>query len=291
MKLVTDISKMRKLSLAAKANGETVGLVPTMGYLHEGHASLIRAARAKTDLVVVSIFVNPTQFAPREDFERYPRDLRRDKRLAKQAGADIIFHPSAAEMYPEGFSTYVEETALSKHLCGLSRPTHFRGVTTVVLKLFNIVQPDVAYFGQKDAQQALIIKRMVRDLNVPIRISVVPIVREADWLALSSRNEYLSPEERKEATVLYRALMEARKLVRMGVTDPSRIKRTIRRMIKSSRGAKTDYVSVVDRDSLEDVKELRGNVLIALSVFIGKTRLIDNIGLNVPSPKNEKMTK
>ena len=291
MKLVTDISKVRKLSLSAKAEGKTIGFVPTMGYLHEGHVSLIRGARAETDLVVLSIFVNPTQFAPGEDFERYPRDLVRDKRLAKRAGADIIFHPSPADMYPEGFSTYVEETALSKHLCGLSRPTHFRGVTTVVLKLFNIVQPDVAYFGQKDAQQALIIKRMVRDLNVPTRIKVLPTVREADGLALSSRNKYLSPEQRKEAAVLYRALMEARKLVRMGETDASRIKKTIRRMIESSRGVRIDYVSVVNRDSLEDINELQGNVLIALSVFIGKTRLIDNIELNVSSPKNEKMTR
>ena len=291
MKFVTDICRMRRLSLSARTDGKTIGLVPTMGYLHEGHASLIRAARAETDLVVLSIFVNPPQFAPGEDFERYPRDLERDKRLAKGAGADIIFHPSAADMYPEGFSTYVEETALSKHLCGLPRPTHFRGVTTVVLKLFNIVQPDVAYFGQKDAQQALIIKRMVRDLNVPTRIKVLPTVREADGLALSSRNDYLSPEERKGATILYRALMQARKLVRMGETDAARIKKTIRRMIESSRGAKIDYVSVVDRDSLEDINELQGNVLVALSVFIGKTRLIDNIELNVPSRKNEKMTQ
>lgn len=291
MTLVTDISKMRRLSLAAKAEGKTIGFVPTMGYLHEGHLSLIRAARAETDLVVVSIFVNPTQFAPGEDLERYPRDLERDKRLAQSAGADIIFHPSPSEMYPQDFSTYVEETALSKHLCGLSRPTHFRGVTTVVLKLFNIVQPDIAYFGQKDAQQALIIKRVVRDQNAPTRIKVLPTVREADGLALSSRNEYLSPDERKEATILYRALMEAKKRVRMEEIDASRIKEAVCRMIESLPGAKIDYVSVVDRDSLEDINELQGNILIALSVFIGKTRLIDNIELNVPSPKNEKMTQ
>lgn len=287
MKFVTDISKMRKLSLAAKAEGRTVGFVPTMGYLHEGHLSLIRAARAETDPVVVSIFVNPTQFAPGEDFKRYPRALERDKRLAKRAGTDIVFHPSPLEMYPRGFSTYVEETALSKHLCGRSRPTHFRGVASVVLKLFNIVQPDVAYFGQKDAQQALIIKRMVRDLNVPIEIRVLPIVREADGLALSSRNAYLSPEERNEATVLHTALMEAKKRVIMGEMDASRIKEAIRRTLQSSRRTKIDYVSVVDRDSLEEIEQLRGNVLIALAVFIGTTRLIDNIECNAPLRKKK----
>lgn len=291
MKFVTDISKMRKLSLAAKAEGRTVGFVPTMGYLHEGHLSLIRAARAETDLVVVSIFVNPTQFAPGEDFERYPRALERDKRTAKQAGTDIVFHPSPSEMYPRGFSTYVEETALSKHLCGLSRPTHFRGVTTVVLKLFNIVQPDVAYFGQKDAQQALIIGRMVRDLNVPIAIRVLPIVREADGLALSSRNEYLSPEEREEAMVLHTALMEAKKRVTMGEMEASRIKEAMCRVLQASRRTKIDYVSIVDRDSLEEIEELQGNVLIAVAVFIGETRLIDNTELTAPSRRRKKITQ
>lgn len=194
-------------------------------------------------------------------------------------------------MYPQGFSTYVEETALSKHLCGLSRPTHFRGVTTVVLKLFNIVQPDVAYFGQKDAQQALIIRRMVRDLEVPTRIRVLPIVREADGLALSSRNEYLSPEEREEATVLHKALMKAENLVRMGATDGDKVKKTMREMIRSCRRATIDYISIVDRDSLEEIKELQGNVLVAVAVFIGETRLIDNIELTVPSHRHKKITQ
>lgn len=252
-----------------------------MGYLHEGHLSLVRAARAASDLVVVSIFVNATQFGPQEDFERYPRDLERDSRMAGEAGADVIFHPSAADMYPKDFSTYVEETALSKHLCGLSRPTHFRGVTTVVLKLFNIVLPDVAYFGQKDAQQALIIKRMVRDLDLPIRIEILPIVREENGLALSSRNEYLTREGRKQATVLYRSLVEAKRLIDSGERKATAIKQRMKELIQSAEQARIDYVSIVSSETLDDVEELRGNILIALAVFIGDTRLIDNLELSL----------
>lgn len=211
MELVTDISEMQSLSLSARKAGRSIGFVPTMGYLHEGHFSLMRTARAENDVVVVSIFVNPAQFGPGEDFQKYPRNLDWDSPMAEEAGTDILFCPSVEDMYPEGFSTYVEEIKLSKHLCGLSRPTHFRGVATVVLKLFNIVLPDIAYFGQKDAQQALIIKRMARDLNLLVKIKVLPIVRENDGLAMSSRNSYLSPEQRREATILYKALMEARR--------------------------------------------------------------------------------
>jgi len=283
MKLITDISEMQSFSLSARAEGKKIGFVPTMGYLHEGHLSLILAARAETDLVVVSIFVNPTQFAPGEDFERYPRDLERDKRLAEGAGTDIVFYPSASEMYPGDFSTYVEETKLSKHLCGLSRPTYFRGVTTVVLKLFNIILPDVAYFGRKDAQQALIIKRMVRDLNLPIKIEVLPIVREEDGLAVSSRNEYLSPRQRKQATVLYQALMEAKRLVDSGAKDAYKIKERMKEIIESARDARIDYINIVSQNTLEDIERVQGNVLIPLAVFIGKTRLIDNVELDVPS--------
>ncbi len=272
---------MRTFSLSAKGAGKTIGFVPTMGYLHEGHLSLIRAARAASDVVVVSIFVNPAQFGPGEDFARYPRNLERDEFLAEEAGADIIFHPSVTDMYPEGFSTFVEETVLSKHLCGLSRPTHFRGVTTVVLKLFNIVFPDVAYFGQKDAQQALIIKRMVQDLNLPVRIKVRPIVREPDGLAMSSRNEYLSPEQRKQATVLHRSLMEARRLVDSGEREAYKIKERIREIIQEAREARIDSINVVNRDTLEDIEKLRGNILIALAVFIGRTRLIDNLEIDL----------
>jgi len=281
VKLITDISEMRAASLSAKGAGKKIGLVPTMGYLHEGHLSLIRAARAGSELVVVSIFVNPTQFGPGEDFDRYPRDMERDKRMAEEAGADIIFHPSAGDMYPENFSTYVEETGLSKHLCGLARPTHFRGVTTVVLKLFNIVLPDVAYFGQKDAQQALIIKRMVRDLNLPVGIKVLPIIREQDGLAISSRNEYLSTEQRRQASVLYKSLMEAARLIGSGERKAHKVKQRIEETIESAEEARIDYLNIVNRDTLEDVEELRGNILIALAVFMGETRLIDNLELNL----------
>jgi pantoate--beta-alanine ligase len=282
MELVTDISEMQSLSLSARKAGRSIGFVPTMGFLHEGHLSLIRAARAENDVVVVSIFVNPAQFGPGEDFQKYPRNLDRDKPMAEQAGTDILFCPSAEDMYPEGFSTYVEETKLSKHLCGLSRPTHFRGVTTVVLKLFNIVLPDIAYFGQKDAQQALIIKRMARDLNLLVKIKVLPIVRENDGLAMSSRNSYLSSEQRKGATVLYKALMEARRLIDSGETRADRIKSKMREIIASVKEAKIDYISIVNQDTLDDIEEMRGNVLIALAVFIGATRLIDNLELDLP---------
>jgi pantoate--beta-alanine ligase len=281
MRIITNIPEMQSLSLSEKGAGKKIGFVPTMGYLHEGHLSLIRAARSATDLAVVSIFVNPTQFGAGEDFDRYPRDMERDQGLAEGAGADIIFHPLAADMYPEGFSTYVEETKLSKHLCGLSRPSHFQGVATVVLKLFNIVQPNVAYFGQKDAQQALIIQRMVRDLNLLVRIEVLPIVRENDGLAISSRNEYLSPEQREQAAVLHRSLAEAEKLVDSGERQAYKIKQRMTEVIESSPEAKIDYVSIVNRDTLDDVEELRGNILIALAVFVGKTRLIDNLELNL----------
>jgi len=283
MQLVTNSSEMQSLSLSAKKAGKTIGFVPTMGYLHEGHLSLALAAKAENDLVVVSIFVNPTQFGPGEDFQKYPRDLQRDSVMAEQAGADVLFCPSVEDMYPEGFSTYVEETRLSNHLCGLSRPTHFRGVTTVVLKLFNIVLPDVAYFGQKDAQQALIIKRMARDLNLLVRIEVLPIVRENEGLAMSSRNSYLSPEQRRQATVLHEALMEANRLVDSGERESRRIKSKMREIIASAREARVDYISFVSRDTLEDIEELRGNILIALAVFIGETRLIDNLELDLPS--------
>ncbi len=283
MELVTDISEMQSLSLSARKAGRSIGFVPTMGFLHEGHLSLIRAARADNDVVVASIFVNPAQFGPGEDFQKYPRDLDRDSPMAEEAGADILFCPPVEDMYPEGFSTYVEEIKLSKHLCGLSRPTHFRGVTTVVLKLFNIVLPDIAYFGQKDAQQALIIKRMARDLNLLVKIKVLPIVRENDGLAMSSRNSYLSSEQRKQATVLYKALMEARRLIDSGETRADRIKSKMREIIASAKEAKIDYISIVNRDTLDDIEEMRGNVLIALAVFIGATRLIDNLELDLPS--------
>ena len=276
MKLYKRISDLQRDILKLKREGKRIGFVPTMGYLHEGHLSLARYARRENDIVVISIFVNPTQFGPREDYRRYPRDLKRDLRLAREEGVDIVFYPSVEEMYPTKYRTYVEVEELSRVLCGKSRPGHFRGVTTVCAKLFNIVMPDVAYFGQKDAQQAIIIKRMVRDLNFPLKIKVLPIVREKDGLALSSRNVYLSSEERKEATVLYRSLKIAEQMVKEGVKDSRKIKRRVRNMISRKKTAKIDYVEIVSLEDLEPVTVIDKPALLALAVWFGKARLIDN---------------
>ncbi|HDI45964.1 MAG TPA: pantoate--beta-alanine ligase [Candidatus Omnitrophica bacterium] len=276
MKLYKRISGLQRDILKLKREGKRIGFVPTMGYLHEGHLSLARYARGENDIVVISIFVNPTQFGPREDYRRYPRDLKRDLRLAREEGVDIVFYPSVEEMYPTKYRTYVEVEELSRVLCGKSRPGHFRGVTTVCAKLFNIVMPDVAYFGQKDAQQAIIIKRMVRDLNFPLKIKVLPIVREKDGLALSSRNVYLSSEERKEATVLYRSLKIAEQMVKEGVKDSWKIKRRVRNMISRKKTAKIDYVEIVSLEDLEPVTVIDKPALLALAVWFGKARLIDN---------------
>lgn len=249
-----------------------------MGYLHEGHLSLIRIAKEKSDVVITTIFVNPLQFAPNEDYDKYPRDLERDVKLAQSAGCDIIFHPSVEEMYPENFLTYVEVEKLTKVLEGEFRPTHFRGVTTVVAKLFNITKPHIAVFGQKDAQQALIIKQMVRDLNFDIEIIVAPIVREPDGLAMSSRNVYLSESERKDATVLYQSLKLAEKLIEEGERNSGVIISKMEELIKSKPTAKIDYIAIVDPNTLEKVENLSEGkeYLIALAVRIGSTRLIDN---------------
>jgi pantoate--beta-alanine ligase len=264
-----------------RQEGRLVGLVPTMGYLHEGHLSLIRIARERSDVVVTSIFVNPTQFAPHEDYQRYPRDLPRDMALAEQAGCDVIFHPSVEEMYPAGYLTYVEVEKITGVLCGRSRPTHFRGVTTVVAKLFNIVKPHVAVFGQKDAQQALVVRRMAQDLNFDLEIVVAPIVREPDGLAMSSRNSYLSPEERRQAVVLSKALQRASELVAAGERSAARLVMEMEAVIRTAPSARVDYVAVVDAQTLEEVEQLRGQVLIALAVWIGSTRLIDNVMVEV----------
>lgn len=255
----------------------SIGFVPTMGYLHEGHLSLIREARKNNDLVVISIFVNPAQFGPKEDYKRYPRDFRRDKRLAERAGVDVIFYPSTKEMYPDGYHTSVEVTDITERLCGKSRPGHFKGVTTVVTKLFNIVQPDVAYFGQKDAQQAIVIRRMVEDLNMDLKIKVMPIIREPDGLAMSSRNVYLSKKERLDARVLYESLNLAKKLIRSGVDDTDKIKSRMKELINSKRKARIDYISIVDIQNLKEVKRIKKVTLIALAARFGKTRLIDNV--------------
>ncbi len=282
MRIIKTVAGMRRFSRSAHGLGKKIGFVPTMGFFHEGHLSLIRRARKECDIIVVSIFVNPTQFGPQEDLERYPRDLSRDKRLARECGTDIIFAPSVAEMYPEGYSTFVEEEQLSRYLCGRSRPGHFRGVSTVVLKLFNIVMPDIAYFGLKDAQQALIIKRMVSDLNVDVRIRVMPIVREPDGLALSSRNQYLAPDEREAALILHKALTAAKIMIDTGERSGSTMRSGLRKLIAREKHARIDYVEVVDADTLERVERLKGKVMIALAIHIGRTRLIDNIVIRIP---------
>ena len=262
-----------------KKAGLSVGLVPTMGYLHEGHKSLIDAARRDNDRVVVSIFVNPMQFAPNEDLESYPRDLEKDAKLCEQAGVDLIFHPQPEEMYAPGFCSYVDMNGLTTELCGKSRPIHFRGVQTVVLKLFHIVTPDRAYFGQKDAQQLAVVRRMVRDLNVGTQIVGCPIIREADGLAKSSRNSYLNEQERQAALVLNRSLHVGKALVEAGETSAQADKQAVTQEIEKEPMAKIDYVDVVDFDSVTPIEKLdaaNGSVLVAIAVYIGKTRLIDN---------------
>jgi len=248
-----------------------------MGALHEGHASLCRAARAETGFVVVSIFVNPTQFGPSEDFSRYPRTWDADLELCGREGVDLVFAPEAAAIYPPGFSTHVEVAGLQDGLCGASRPGHFRGVATVVLKLFNIVPADIAYFGQKDAQQARIIEQMVRDLDIPVEVRVCPIIREPDGLALSSRNRYLDPDQRRRAVVLSEALQEARGAIERGERDAGRLQRWLAARIEATPGAVLDYAAVVDAHTLQPVQTICGDVLLALAVKFGPTRLIDNV--------------
>ncbi len=256
-----------------------VGLVPTMGYLHEGHLSLVRRAREECDHVVVSIFVNPTQFRPREDLSNYPRDLDRDLSLLEPLGVDLIWMPTAEIMYPPGFQTWVDVETITQPLEGTSRPGHFRGVTTVVAKLFNAVQPHSAYFGQKDAQQAAVIRQMTRDLNFPVEIVICPIVREPDGLAMSSRNVYLDPEQRKAATVLSRALQAAKEAYEEGERDADKIRGKMKEVLASEPLANVQYVSCADYDTLKELNTVTGKVLLSMAVFIGKTRLIDNIVL------------
>jgi pantoate--beta-alanine ligase len=271
------ISEIRVALDQARGHGATVGLVPTMGALHEGHLSLIRVARAQNDVVVVSIFLNPTQFGSGEDFNRYPQDLERDRVLAAAAGADLVFNPTVDEMYPEAFSTWVEVEGLTAGLCGMSRPGHFRGVCTVVTKLLNICAPHRAYFGEKDAQQLAVVKRMVRDLDVRVDIVSCPTVREPDGLALSSRNTRLTAQERAEAPVLYRALATASELVRSGERDAGALKGSIRSVLAEAHLGRVDYVDIVRADDLTPVAAVSGECLIALALWFGGTRLIDNI--------------
>lgn len=277
--VITDIAPLRDAVAEARRRGLSIGLVPTMGALHAGHLSLIEAARAQTGYVIVSIFVNPTQFGPHEDFSRYPRSLERDVQQCGAIGVDLVFHPQPEIMYPPGYRTFVEVTQLQDVLCGPARPGHFRGVATVVLKLFLLVQPDRAYFGQKDAQQVRIIQQMVRDLNVPVEVCVRPIVREADGLALSSRNEYLEAEERRQATILHRALTAARQRIEAGERDAVAVREGMRQQIASAAGAVLDYAAVVDADTLQALTQIDADraVLLAVAVRFGSTRLIDNL--------------
>ena len=277
MKTAETIPEVRAAVREWKSQGLTVGLVPTMGFLHEGHLSLVREARRQCDKVAVSVFVNPTQFGPNEDLEAYPRDFGRDCALLEAEGCDLVFHPEPSEMYPEGFATYVEiQSEMPKQLCGKTRPIHFRGVCTVVNKLFNIVTPDKAFFGQKDAQQLAIIRRMVRDLSMGIEIVGCPIVREPDGLAMSSRNTYLSAEERQAALVLSQAVFLGQEMAAAGETDADQIVAAMTEKITACPLAKIDYVSAVDGVTMMPVHTVEKDVLFAMAVYIGKTRLIDN---------------
>jgi len=281
VKTIENISRMSTFIKMMKKEGKSIGLVPTMGYLHEGHLSLVRAAKKHTDVVVMSIFINPIQFGPKEDFEKYPRDLKHDEEMAREAGVDVIFYPSLKDMYPEGYATYVTVEKLTSNLCGESRPGHFRGVATVVTKLFNIVKPEVAYFGQKDMQQAMMIKKMASDLNMDIEVKIMPIVRDKDGLAMSSRNMYLSDAERKDAAVLYQSLKNAEMLIKNGERDARKVIKAVEDMIKAKQSARIEYVKLVDARELSDVRMITGEIALAVAVFFSNTRLIDNTTVTV----------
>lgn len=281
MKVIQSPKEINGILRKLKLQGKTVGFVPTMGALHQGHLSLMQKARKDNQIVVVSIFVNSAQFLPNEDFKRYPRPKTKDLRLCKNSGVDFVFYPSPEQMYPAGFSTYINVEGLSQVLCGKSRPGHFRGVTTIVAKLFNIIDPDIAYFGQKDAQQAVIIKKMAADLNMPLAIKIMPTIREKDGLALSSRNMYLNEAERIDATVLFDSLTLAGKIIEAGEDDALTVIRVMEGLIHTKKTAKIDYAAIVDLGTLSPVKNITlkksNSYLIALAVWFGKTRLIDNM--------------
>lgn len=282
MKKIEKVVTLKEAVLSAKNKGYIVGLVPTMGFFHEGHLSLMRKAKETCDFVVVSLFVNPTQFGPNEDFESYPRDLERDLKLCESVGVDVVFVPSVEEMYPSGYSTYVScEGDITKALCGASRPGHFKGVTSVVAKLFHLAEPDFAFFGQKDAQQVAVIEKMVRDLNFNLKVVPCEIVREADGLAMSSRNVYLTAQERQDALVLSQAINIAEERIASGERNAHLIREAMIQHIQSVDSAKIDYVSIVSSETLEDLDLLSGDVLIALAVKVGKPRLIDNRRINL----------
>ena len=280
MKIVHTIAEVREIVSAWRKEGLTVGLVPTMGYLHEGHQSLIKKSVEQNDRTVVSVFVNPIQFGPNEDLATYPRDINRDMEKVSEVGGDLIFNPEPAEMYPGHFTSFIDTTETTELLCGAVRPVHFRGVCTVVGKLFNIVQPDRAYFGQKDAQQLATVKRFVRDLNFPIEIVSCPIVREADGLAKSSRNTYLNPAERQAALILSKSLQKGQAAIEQGERDAQKVISIIRENLETEPLARIDYVEVVDFENIQRTPRIEGETLVAIAVYIGKTRLIDNFIIN-----------
>lgn len=277
-KVVHTVAELHKILQPLWRKGEPVGFVPTMGALHEGHVSLMRLSKAGGNvLTVVSVFVNPLQFAPGEDYDEYPRDLGGDVKVARDANVDVVFAPSVAEMYPRGFVTWCDQDKITEKLCGGNRPGHFRGVLTVVLKLFNIVRPTNAYFGQKDYQQSVVIQRMVTDLNLDAKVHVCPIIREPDGLAMSSRNVYLGPKHRQEALVLHQALDRAKELIGGGEKNVKKLHNEVKRIIGGAKSAKIDYIAIVHPETLEDVNDVSGKTVIAVAVRFGKTRLIDNV--------------
>ncbi len=282
MRVVETIKEVREFVKESKRQGKTVGFVPTMGYLHEGHESLIKKSVEENDITVVSIFVNPMQFGPKEDLASYPRDLVADSKLCENAGVDLIFHPEPEEMYDENFCSFVDMNGLTNALCGISRPVHFRGVCTVVNKLFNIVTPDKAYFGEKDAQQLAVVKRMVKDLNMDIQIVGCPIIRESDGLAKSSRNTYLSPESRKQAVILSRSIFMGKKMIEDGERNPKKVITAMRELIESQSLTKIDYVEIVDVNTMKAVEVIEGEILCAIAVYMSdEARLIDNFMMTV----------
>jgi len=275
-RIIETIQEIQTYVAGCRKKGLTVGFVPTMGAFHEGHLSLMREARRRNDAVVVSVFVNPLQFSAGEDYDRYPRRLEQDTKMAESEGVEVIFTPSVAEMYPKGFDSHVDQTDLPAKLCGPFRPGHFKGVLTIVTKLFNIVKPDTAYFGQKDYQQFLLIRRAATDLNLAVESKLLPTVREDDGLAMSSRNVYLGPKQRKDATCLYRSLRRAEEMVGAGESSAARVAGEMKRLIHRVKGTRIEYIAIVNSETLEPVKEIKGKTLIALAVRIGKARLIDN---------------
>ncbi|OIP28915.1 MAG: pantoate--beta-alanine ligase [Deltaproteobacteria bacterium CG12_big_fil_rev_8_21_14_0_65_43_10] len=276
MKTLSSVKEMQEFAEDSRLSGKTIALVPTMGFLHQGHLELMEEGKKRADILIISIFVNPTQFGVGEDLEKYPRDMERDKKLAEGVGVDIIFAPSASEMYPKGYQTYVNVKDVTRNLCGISRPTHFRGVTTVVAKLFNIVKPHIAIFGEKDFQQLVTIRQMVKDLNFDIEIVGIPTVREKDGLAMSSRNTYLTPEERKAALSLNQAISIARDIFRSGERRSESILREVKKRIESEDLTDIDYVKMCDSQTLEDIEEIDRGAVLAIAVKVGRTRLIDN---------------